>query len=173
MKQGQPVNSINSVTLLCKDLKRKFLAPTKSFTFYTHLVLAIIAGGGLGIWDALYQSKHAATWNLLAISAALYTYFPAIVATALVEFTHEKQPYMRSFGLFSLAPFSLLFFLAITTEPEFRLAWAIFASIASILFWWVANGEKDFFRDVLTPEDAYGGDVKRDVIGQGSEGWKE
>ena len=67
MSANQNFEPINSLVLLWGDLKRKFIAPTKSFTFYTHLMFAVIAGGGMGIWNALYQSTFATEWNLYRI----------------------------------------------------------------------------------------------------------
>jgi len=174
MSVNQNSATLYSLDLLWGDLKRKFVAPKKSLTFYASLVFAVITCGGAGIWKALFfQSTPEGTWDLIAIATALSTYYPAIVAPALIEFTHEDQPYLRSFGLLSLVPFGVLFALALMSEPRWGIGWAAAASTLAILFWWVANGEKDFFRDVVKQDDPTGGDVKRDLMGQGPEGWKE
>lgn len=159
----------DSIKALRRDISRRFRAPTTSVTFYAHLILAVLVGGGLGIWNALYQSHLTGKWTCETISAALYTYFPAIVAAALIDLTHERQPYLRSFGLLSATLFIILFFLSTTTPPEFRLGFSLIGAFLAILFWWVANGEKDCFKDIdanaATPEPS------RKLSGNGS-GWK-
>src|SRR5882757_827962 len=135
-----------SLMPLCRDVQRRFLTPIRSVTFYAHLVLAVLAGGGLGIWHTLYQSRLAGQWDVSAIASALYTYFPAIVAAALIDLTHERQPYLRSFGLLSATLFALLFFFATTTKANTQLYCALAGATLSVVFWWIANGEKDCFK---------------------------
>jgi hypothetical protein len=146
----------DSIKVLFRDGQRRFKAPTRSVTFYAHLCLAVLIGGGLGIWNTLYQCKLTANWDAATIAAALYTYFPAIVAAALIDFTHEKQPYLRSFGLLSATLFAILFFFSTTTAPDARVKFALTGAVLSVLFWWMANGEKDCFKDIdpsaATPE---------------------
>lgn len=139
--------------LLWVDVRRRFQAPTGSVTFYAHLFLAVLLGGGLGIWNTLYQFGLIGNWDSAILAGALYTYFPAIVAAALIDLTHEKQPYLRSFGLLSAAFFAVLFFFATTTAPNLRLGFSIVGALLGVMFWWIANGEKDCFKDV-NPESA-------------------
>lgn len=159
----------DSIKILWGDTRRRFRAPMRSVTFYAHLFLAVLIGGGLGIWNTLYQCKLTANWEAATIASALYTYFPAIVAAALIDLTHEKQPYLRSFGLLSATFFAVLFFFATTTSPEIRLRFALGGAILSVLFWWIANGEKDCFKDI--DPNAATPDPKRDMIGD-DKGWK-
>ncbi|MCE9610334.1 MAG: hypothetical protein K8R23_09090 [Chthoniobacter sp.] len=137
-----------SIDLLFRDTRRRLCAPVRSVTFYAHLLLAVLVCGGLGIWNALYQCKLMEQWDMFNIAASLYTYFPAVAAAALIELTHERQPYLRSFGLLSGALFVGIFFLATTTQPLTRLIFAGIGAVLSVFFWWIANGEKDCFKDI-------------------------
>lgn len=140
---------INSIELLLADLRRRFWAPTRSVTFYTHLLLAVVVGGGLGVWyQVIYRGLIRETWDVDAISAHLFTYFPAIAAVALIDFTQEPQPYLRSFGLCAAGLFAGIFGLAVTTSKWPQLSWAIIGSLLAVFFWWVASGEKDCFKDI-------------------------
>lgn len=164
---------INSIQPLCMDLRRRFWSPTRSVTFYTHLFLAVAFGGGLGIWYQVgYLGLLRDQWELPAISAALFTYFPAIFAAALIDFTQEKQPYLRSFGLSAAGLFAAIFLLSVTTKGWPQFWWAIAGSFLAVLFWWVASGEKDCFKDI-DPNSAWGGDVSRELPRADESGWKK
>ena len=86
-----------SIELLYRDTRRRLCAPVKSVTFYAHLLLAVLVCGGLGIWNTLYQCKLNSQWDTFTIAAALYTYFPAVAAAALIELTHERQGGVKVF----------------------------------------------------------------------------
>jgi hypothetical protein len=107
-----------------------------------------------------------------AISAALFTYFPAVFAAALIDFTQEKQPYLRSFGLSAAGLFAGIFLLSVITSDWWQLFWAIVGSVLAVLFWWVASGEKDCFKDI-DPDSAWGGDVTRELPKSDESGWKK
>jgi len=160
-----------SIELLWRDARRRLWAPVKSVTFYAHLLLAVLVCGGLGIWNTLYQCKLNGQWDMLNIAAALYTYFPAIAAAALIELTHERQPYLRSFGLLSAAFFVGIFFFATTTQPETRAIWAGIGALLGVLFWWIANGEKACFKDI-DPNAATPDPAKEELTGD-STGWQQ
>lgn len=148
---------VDSITLLVNDLRRKFRFPLKSMTFYTHLLLSVVGGGGLGIWYVIIMSYHTGKWLLPNLSSALFTYFPAIVAIAVIELIQEKQPYMRSFGLFSAFCFLVLFLMSVLSDNIWQLAWSLSASVLAVLFWWGVSGEKSCFVDIvpenILPED--------------------
>lgn len=158
-----------SIGLLCSDTRRRLCAPVRSVTFYAHLLIAVLVCGGLGIWNTLYQCKLNSQWDLLNIAAALYTYFPAIAAAALIELTHERQPYLRSFGLISSVFFVCIFFFATTTQPNTRMIFAGIGALLSILFWWIANGEKDCFKDI--DPNAATPDPEKEALKGDSTGW--
>ena len=63
----------------------------------------------------------------------------------------------------------MLFFFATTTNPVFRLRFAIVGAVLSVLFWWIANGEKDCFKDI-DPEAATP-DPNQEMQGD-DKGWK-
>ena len=154
--------------LLGGDLRRRFNAPKWSVTFYAHLFLAVLLGGGAGIWYTLYESG----FHSKSLAGPLLTYFPALVAAALIDFTHEKQPYLRSFGLISGGVFLIIFFFAALSEANWKLVWALGGTLLSVFFWWVANGEKECFRDVQ-PDASTGGDINTPLLKSTDSTWKK
>jgi hypothetical protein len=140
---------MNSIALLQDDLRRRFVAPTRSVTFYLHLFFAVVIGGGFEIWyQVVFHGIIQNEWSCEAISSALFGYFPAIVAVALIDFVHEPQPYLRSFGLAAAGVFLVILFLALGTSSLFRLSWALAGGLLAVLFWWAASGEKNCFKDI-------------------------
>jgi len=140
---------MNSLELLLEDLRRRFAAPVKSVTFYLHLSLAVIIGGGFEVWyQIVFKGIIRSDWHCEAISSALFAYFPAIVSVALIDFIHERQPYLRSFGLASAGFFLVILALALGTSPFPQLFWATLGAVLAIFFWWAASGEKDCFKDI-------------------------
>jgi hypothetical protein len=160
--------SFESLGFLKQDLKRRLKTPIKSVTFYAHLFLAVLAGGGAGIWYTMYQDGFA----MEKLAAALLTYFPALVAAAVIDFTHEEQPYLRSFGLLSGLVFFVIFMAAITraSTSHWQFFWAFVGTVFAILFWWFANGEKPCFKDVVAINAAGGETVNRPLPGN-TKGW--
>ncbi len=136
-------SSFESMGLLGRDLKRRFETPIKSVTFYAHLALAVLLGGGAGIWYSFFQNGL----SIEPLAAALLTYFPALVAAAIIDFTHEEKAYLRSFGLIAAGVFLVIFLTAATRTPTWQLVWATGGTCLSIAFWWLANGEKGIFKD--------------------------
>jgi peptidoglycan/LPS O-acetylase OafA/YrhL len=159
--------TIHSIALIGPDLKRRLRAPCKSLTFYAHLFLAVLLGGGAGIWFTAFKSGL----DVDRLSAALLTYFPALVAAALIDFTHEKQPYLRSFGLIALCWFVAIFAIAATREHAEQFVWASLGAVCAVFFWWVANGEKPWVQDVEA-ENATGGNVTRQLLKSDDKDWK-
>jgi hypothetical protein len=155
MKTG----TIYSTDLIGQDLTRRLRAPCKSLTFYAHLFLAVVLGGGAGIWFTIYSSGL----DVDKVSAALLTYFPALVAAAVIDFTQEKQIYLRSFGLIAAGIFFIIFMAAATEPAGFRCFWGSLGALLGVLFWWVANGEKSWVIDV-DAENATGGSIKKDLL---------
>ena len=160
--------TINSLDLIGRDLKRRLHAPCKSITFYEHLFLAVLLGGGAGIWFTIYRSGL----DIEKLSASILTYFPALVAIAAIEFIQERQPYLRAFGSIAAGFFLMIFLVAATRSPVWQIAWALLGAALAVLFWWVANGEKDCFRDVHA-ENATGGNVTRDLLKSDESGWQK
>ena len=159
-----------SLQALRYEIPSRLSAPWGSMTFWCHLVVGVVACGGLGIWNAIYQTQWNG-WRWEDIAAALYTYFPAIAATALLEFHSEEQEYWKSFGLFWIIPFVIIFFFASTVHPMWmRFVIAFGGTLLALLFWCVAIGANDCFRD-LKPEAAT---PAPDAPLQGdSKGWKK
>jgi hypothetical protein len=155
-----------SLDLLPTELARRFLAPRKSVTFYCHLFVGVIVFGGLGVYLAIWQSH----WSMHETSAALLCYFPALAAAAMLEFDAQDQPYLRSFGIFALVIFVILFLLGIDTDYGWQFFWSLVGAALSILFWWVANGLNDRFNDVK-PQSALGGDTSEGLHKSSDTGW--
>lgn len=160
--------AIYSLDLVGRDLTRRLNAPIKSVTFYAHLLVAVLLGGGAGVWYSIYQNGL----EMQPLAAALLTYFPALVAAALIDFTHERQPYLRSFGLIAAGVFLTIFLIAATRTPYWQCAWALGGTIMSVLFWWAANGEKSCFKDI-DYEDSQGGDLKKPLLSTNDPTWKK
>jgi hypothetical protein len=161
---------IDSLAPLRADLYRRLWAPIKSVTFYLHLGVAVIIGGGLGIWyEVVFKGFIGNHWDKEAISAALFAYFPAIVSVAVIDFIHERQPYLRSFGLSVAVVFMVIFCLSVSTSSYAQLFWSILGSGLAMAFWWMANGEKDCFRDI--DPNAATPDPSQEMSGNDT-GWK-
>src|SRR5690348_1188620 len=130
---------MNSLDLIWEDLRRRFFAPTRSVTFYLHLVVAVVICGGFEIWyQVVFKGIIRDQWSCEAVSSALFAYFPAIVSVALIDFVHEPQPYLRSFGLVAAGFFLVILFLALGTSPLPQLLWAALGAVLAVFFWWVA-----------------------------------
>jgi hypothetical protein len=155
-----------SLKLLPGDLRKRFLAPCKSVTFYCHLFVGVIIFGGLGVSLAIWKSD----WSMSEISAALLCYFPALAAAAMLEFDTQDQPYLRSFGILALVIFVILFLLGIDSGSGWQFLWSSVGTGLSILFWWVANGLNDRFNDVK-PQSALGGDPSGHLKKASDSGW--
>ena len=141
-------NHRHSLKLLPGDIWRRLKTPFWSATFWTHLLVVVGIAGGIGIWWTLGQCYVTDRWDKVAIAAAIYTYFPAIVAPALLDMINEHQRYLRSFGIAASAILLVILACAALTAPKGNLTFGIVGSVLSIAFWWIANGEKDCFKDI-------------------------
>ena len=138
----------SSIEALGHQIPARFCAPWRSMTFYLHRAIGVVGGGGLGIWYSLHEARiHGIDW--IGVTAALFTYFPAIVATALLDIQQDERVYWKSFGLFCTVPFGILFYLSVTGDVTgYRFVWALLGSFLAIAFWCIANGDKECFRDL-------------------------
>lgn len=162
-------NDIGSLKLLPGDIWRRLQSPLFSVTFWTHLLISVVLAGGAGIWYTLIKIKLSGVWDMPAIAAALCTYFPAIVGAAFIEINAERQPYWRSFGVLIIGLFIFLFTMALMGVSDGSISWSVIGAIASLFFWWIANGEKDCFRDVHP--DASTPSPDQEISGD-TTGWK-
>lgn len=145
-----------SLKALGKDLENRFTYPQQSFTFYAQLFVTVIGCGGAGIWWTIHvDGLHAES-----LAAALLTYFPALVAASAIDFIQDDKKYLRMFGLTVGIILGALFLISVTRSPGWQLWWALMGTICSILFWWLANGEKDWVKDNV-PAASAGGDVNK------------
>jgi len=76
-----------SIQLIWFDLKKRFLTPCGSATFYAHLGFGVMLCGGVGVWAILFRSS----WRIEDISAALLGYFPALLGGAVLQFTEAYR----------------------------------------------------------------------------------
>jgi len=147
-----------SLQALGNDLENRFRYPQQSFTFYAQLFVTVIGCGGAGIWWTIHvDGLHAGS-----LAAALLTYFPALVAASTIDFIQDKKIYLRMFGVTVGIVLAALFLIAVTRSPGWQLWWALMGTIFSILFWWLANGEKDWVKDNI-PTTSTGGDVNQQL----------
>ena len=151
-----------------RDLVVRFRTPLKFNTFYAHLLGGVMLCGGAGVIVTIMKSNR----TVPEISIALLGYFPALIGAAMLEFNSERQQYLRSFSLIVLSVFVIVSLIIIKTENWWQLVWCLFATVLSILFWWVANGLNPRFIDI-EPQTALGGDENRKLTASGEEGWKK
>jgi len=158
--------SPKSLQLIYPELRRRFLAPCGSVTFFLHLIGGVIIFGGIGVFYSIWR-PHLATEQ---ISGALLGYFPPLVGAALLEFDLEDQPYIRSFGLFAFIVFFILTVFIITSAHWWQLVLSIIGTASGILFWWVAHGLNSRFNDVK-PQSAIGGDPSAELHASTDKDW--
>ena len=157
-----------SMQLIWPELVHRFWAPCKSVTFYAYLFLGVILCGGSGVLMTFLKSR----WGVEDISAALLGYFPALVGAAVLEFTAEYQPYLRSLGVIALSVLLPVTFFVARTEHGWQLFWSLTGTVLSILLWWVANGLNKRFDDVK-PQSALGGDESGSLPESQDKEWKK
>jgi peptidoglycan/LPS O-acetylase OafA/YrhL len=157
-----------SMELIWPELVNRFWAPCKSVTFYSYLLFGVILCGGSGVLMTFLRTN----WRLEDVSAALLGYFPALVGAAVLEFTAEYQPYLRSLGVIALGLLLPVVFFAARTEHGWQFFWALIGTLLSILLWWVANGQNERFEDVR-PQSALGGDVQGNLSESQDPGWQK
>jgi len=151
-----------------QELFARLKAPYKSVTFYKHLFFGVILCGGAGVFLTVLKPQ----WAMEDFSAALLGYFPALVGGAVLEFTEEEQPYLRSFGFLAICLLLPVIVAAVKAQHYWQLAWCCIGTILSLLLWWVANGLDDRFNDVK-PESALGGnDLTGKISGTDDTGWQ-
>lgn len=156
-----------SMQLIWPELVGRFWAPCKSVTFYAYLFFGVILCGGAGVSLTFLKPS----WHAGDISIALLGYFPALFGAAVLEFTAEVQPYLRFFSFIAVCPFAVLAVLVAKTSDGWQLGIAILGALLSILFWWLANGQKKCFDDVV-PQSAIGGDTSAKLSQPHDEGWQ-
>jgi len=161
-------DSANSLYALKKDLGQRFRYPLRSFTFYAQLGITVVGCGGAGIWYTIYTDGL----RVQSLAAALLTYFPPLVAASTVDFIQEKQkPYLRMFGFSVGVALAGIFLFAVCHSPELKLSCGLIGTLCSLIFWWLANGEKDWVKD--NPANAAtGGNVQDPLLGEETD-WKK
>ena len=160
-------NPADSISPLVVDWERRLNAPIKSVTFYEHLFLVVLFGGGLGVWYTIWREG----FEIEKISIALLIYFPAIVAATFIDLAHENKPYLRAFGNLAAGFFIIIFLVAVNCGSISQCWWAFMGTLFSIIFWWFANGENPRFKDV-NPLDAVAGKINKKLPGNKPKDWK-
>jgi hypothetical protein len=144
----------DSLSRLWGDITLRLRGPARSVTFYSHLIISVIVGGGLGVWHYLHAvSFGEEIFKASILSTALFTYFPSIVAAAYLETAQEKQPYWRAFGQLFAFVFLILFISCVSSTGRTQLAVSALATILAVFTWWIVNGQKDYFSDIA-PESS-------------------
>lgn len=158
-----------SVFLIWPDLKDRLKAPCTSMTFYAHLLFGVIICGGAGVLLTFLKPG----WRMEDLSAALLGYFPALAGAAVLEFTAEDQPYIRSLGLIALSFLIPVAFLSAKTQHGWQLFWSITGTVLGIFAWWTANGLNERFSSDVKAQSALGGDVARNLHVSEDQGWRK
>ena len=158
-----------SMKILPAELRRRFFAPCKWVTFYGHLLGGIVFLGGAGIWFALVKP----TRSVEETTTALLGYFASLVGAALLEFSADDQPYMRSFGttaaiILIFSALLLVWFSGVVVQLLVAIVWSLFG----LAYWWVANGTNPRFIDV-NPVSAIGGDSSAELQTSSDQGWSK
>jgi hypothetical protein len=153
--------------LIVADVKNRLKAPCTSVTFYAHLLFGVIVCGGAGVFLTLFKTGV----QMADISAALLGYFPALVGAAVLEFTAENQPYIRSLGLIALGVVLPVAFLSARAVQGWQLFWSLSGTALGVFFWWIAYGLNDRFNDVK-PQSALGGDEGTSLPESKDKEWK-
>jgi len=144
-----------SLKLIPFVLRHRFVTPFWSSTFYAHLIGGVILLGGSGVWFALIKSQR----SIEETTTALLGYFASLVGAALLEFSDDEQPFIRTFGIFSAIVLIYLALLLVALLGAVgQLVVAIFGSILGLAYWWVANGLNRRFTHDINPNSAIGGD---------------
>src|ERR1700734_888337 len=119
---------LGSIRLMPGDLVNRFKAPSESLTFYKHLFFGVILCGGAGVFLTILKPQ----WIMEDFSAALLGYFPAVVGGAVLEFTEEQQPYLRSFGILALCLLLPLTVAAVKTQHGWQFFLCLIGTVLSI-----------------------------------------
>jgi hypothetical protein len=154
--------------LIWPELVQRFNTPRTSLTFYAHLCFGVVICGGLGVFLTFLKSG----WAIEDVSAALLGYFPAVVGSAVLEFTGDYQPYIRSLGVLALAVLLMILFVVLQTTHVWQLIFCVLGAAISILLWWIANGLNERFNDVR-PESALGGNTLGSLSESEDKSWKK
>jgi hypothetical protein len=103
--------------LIWPELVQRFNTPRTSLTFYAHLCFGVVICGGLDVFLTFLKTG----WAIEDVSAALLGYFPAVVGSAVLEFTAEYQPYVRSLGVLALTVLLVILFIVLKTTHVWQL----------------------------------------------------
>lgn len=173
MKNIEQIKRGNSIIPLWYELKSRFLAPVGQVSFWVFLFLGVILFSACGVWVELGKYGFSSPGNLDGVRTAIYTFIPALACTATMQIIFsevDKNKHLRSaayaFGvILMLVAFCLLAFDK-QFSPAVSISLGTFASIISILTWWIANSHEDMFYDNESPQDAQtGGDPKAPLSG--------
>ncbi len=163
-------STTSSFPLLRAELSKRWNTPIGHISFLTYLLVAIVGAGAVGIWVEIiraYLSEKHETENILT---AIYTYFPAIAASAalqmLMDAKKEHQQYLRSFCILCIFIVGVLTVPYITglTKTFWAYVFGLIGILASLWLRWIANGCNPSFLDI-DPNDSLGANPKSDPAG--------
>ena len=147
---------------LWSEIRRRTRQPFRRPSFLFFVILAIIAGGGFGVWwevgRFIYAAKSPGTE---AIRTALLTVFPATAGPAVLQliYVRAEKEFLSAtiFVLSFILVVSYAICLAPTILPGVAILVGLIAWAVSIWLWIIANADEAAFN---APDDTapLGGD---------------
>lgn len=171
-EEAKPYNGLKAAG---QEIIRRLSKPISQITFWIYLALAVVGLGGLAIWVELWRYFHPMATGanphspLDSLKLALATVFPAIVGASALELVLNDDKMARNLGLVFLSICALLaIYLLGFGNPSDGLAIFLGAlgCVGAVFVWWIASGLDDIFQDRSKPDDAVGGDPRRDLPGR-------
>lgn len=179
MSAPEYIKRSNSIVLLKKELGYRLCAPVGQVSFWVFLFLGVVLFSACGVWIEFFKYLKSPTSNSDGVRTAIYTFYPALACTATMQIIFsekDKKKYLRSaaYAIGVIIMLTAIFLLEFDKyfTPDTTISLGIFASVLSVLTWWVANSLEDMFYDNLTDENApTGGNPEAPLTGS-TEGFK-
>jgi hypothetical protein len=167
----------NEFPELAKDIRRRFVRPLGSPSFWMFLLVGVIGFGGIAIWIEVLKCEFRllGTANAQGVLTAINTYFPAIGCGAGLQIvTWEKQkPNLRACGMAAWSFMSaacVVLLLLQANHPWWSGILGAICSIFALAMWWLANGEEDAFQNGAPTNASIGGNLDQPLAG-GTRNW--
>lgn len=158
--------------LIAREIRRRTLEPFRHFPFVSHVFLAIICLGCLGIWVELIKALLSAPpTGYDGVFTAIVTFYPALIGSASLQLmlssTGNSDKILGSFAIIAL----FLAFISVALislfhdkYPNGSFTAAIIFAVFAIWFWWFTNADDRTYQNA--PIDAAaGGDTSKTLKG--------
>lgn len=164
------VVKVVSQNMLWNRFLRRLARSGRQVTFWVFAVVVIIGASGVGIWLEAYKEWQQPTLVHAGILTAVFTYFPAICAGAVMQIVFGNEPkQVRAIALaVAVATVACVFLHSggALGHGLFDLAFGLIFCVVSWFCWWYANASDPIFMDDdIRPEDPLGGPPSGDLSG--------